>query len=716
MMQLATARLNLLSLCILSAFSSAVVQADNQFIAEEEIEDFYGATDFVSIATGTTKRIDKAPAITTLITAEDIARSGATHLDEVLEQVPGLHVTPSTISRLDSVYSIRGIQTGFNPQVLVLLNGTEFKNSFSGGLPYTFRFPATIIERIEVIRGPGTAVYGADAYSGVINIVTKDLSKSKSVVGSRLGSFDSNDHWLHLGHSWQDWSVGLAIEQQKSDGDEDRLASSDQQTVFDRVFGTQVSHAPGPLNTAFNILDVHGTVQYGNLKWENWWWQQHKGGLGPGGAQSLDSTGYQNFRDYRTKLSYLYQLSPELSWTNDLSYLDAKSETYFVLFPAGTKLPIGADGNVNFSAPVGLVSFPDGYIGSPRGNHKDSRFNSIFNYTAFTEHQLRFELGWFEQKLTPRELKNFGPGILDGTQTVVTGALTDVTNTDYIYVTPVQRSNRHMSLQDSWRFKSDWELTLGLRYDDFSDFGSTLNPRFALVWDTAHNLTTKLLYGSAFRAPSFNELFLQNNPAALGNPDLEPETIDTLELAFDYQLSFNNRLALNLYNYKAKDLIDKAPLAGTSSLQTANLQDLDGRGAELEWTWRAGEQWKFDSNIAFHSTKNSLTEQQIAMAPRWTGSVRAYYDINEQWQGSVWGYWVADRSRAATDKRKAISDYQILNLSLSYQPAQTEWQIRTTLRNLFDKKAYEPSAGAVQNDYQLEGLSIALQASYQWEW
>ncbi|OGO81103.1 MAG: hypothetical protein A2203_06405, partial [Chromatiales bacterium RIFOXYA1_FULL_46_5] len=489
MMQLAAARLNLLSLCILSAFSSAVVQADNQFIAEEEIEDFYGATDFVSIATGTTKRIDKAPAITTLITAEDIARSGATHLDEVLEQVPGLHVTPSTISRLDSVYSIRGIQTGFNPQVLVLLNGTEFKNSFSGGLPYTFRFPATIIERIEVIRGPGTAVYGADAYSGVINIVTKDLSKSKSVVGSRLGSFDSNDHWLHLGHSWQDWSVGLAIEQQKSDGDEDRLAASDQQTVFDRVFGTQASQAPGPLSTAFNILDVHGTVQYGNLKWENWWWQQHKGGLGPGGAQSLDSTGYQNFRDYRTKLSYLYQLSPELSWTNDVSYLDAKSETYFVLFPAGTKLPIGADGNVNFSAPVGLVSFPDGYIGSPRGNHKDSRFNSIFNYTAFTEHQLRLELGWFEQKLTPRELKNFGPGILDGTQTVVTGALTDVTNTDYIYVTPVQRSNRHMSLQDSWRFKSDWELTLGLRYDDFSDFGSTLNPRFALVWDTAHNLT-----------------------------------------------------------------------------------------------------------------------------------------------------------------------------------------------------------------------------------
>ena len=184
-----------------SAFAATAV---NQDMAQNELDDFYGEIDVVSIATGTKKRIDKAPAVTTLITADDIARMGASHLDEVLEMVPGLHISPSTISRLDSVYSIRGIQTGFNPQVLVLLNGTEFKNSFSGGLPYTFRFPANVIERVEVIRGPGTAVYGADAFSGVINIVTKNLAETATNAGMRVGSFDSRDIWLQTGGEWQD--------------------------------------------------------------------------------------------------------------------------------------------------------------------------------------------------------------------------------------------------------------------------------------------------------------------------------------------------------------------------------------------------------------------------------------------------------------------------------------------------------------------------------
>ncbi len=699
---------------LLSALCPAVAQAAMQDLQEEEMIDFYGATDVVSIATGTSKRIDKAPAVTTLITADDIARTGASHLDEVLEMVPGLHVSPSSISRLDSVYSIRGIQTGFNPQVLVLLNGTEFKNSFSGGLPYTFRFPANIIERIEVIRGPGTAVYGADAYSGVINIVTKELSQQSTSAGVRTGSFDSRDLWLHTGGQWRDLALGFALEHQRSDGDNSRVVNADQQSVFDRLFGTKASKAPAALASRYDILDAHASLQYQGLRWEHWWWQQRDGGMGPGGAQALDPQGYQKFRDYRSKLSYQHAISDQLSWTTDYSYLNAKSESYFVLFPAGARLPIGADGNVNFSRPAGMVTFTDGYIGSPRSNHQDSRLNTIFNYSGIADHQLRLELGWFEQKLTPHELKNFGPGVIDGTVPVVSGQLTDLTGSDYIYVRPVSRTNRHVSLQDIWRISSDWELTYGLRFDDFSDFGSTVNPRLAIVWDTAHNLTTKLLYGSAFRAPSFNELFLQNNPSGLGNPALEPETINTLELAFDYQLSFQHRLALNLFEYRAKDLIDKAPVAGTSFLQTANLLDLDGQGGEFEWSWRPEDRWRLDMNLAYQHSENAATGQKLAMAPAKSASVRLYYDVNASWQLSGWGHWIADRRRASNDNRPPLADYQLWNLSLSYQPLQSSWQLRTTVRNLLDKKAFEPAGTAISNDFALEGRSISLQLSYNW--
>lgn len=703
------------SLVWLAGGATFAAAAGNQELAQDELADFYGTQEVVSIATGISQRIDKAPAVTTLITEDDIARSGASHLDEVLEMVPGLHVSPSTISRLDAVYSIRGIQTGFNPQVLVLLNGTEFKNSFSGGLPYTFRFPANIIKRVEVIRGPGTAVYGADAYSGVINIVTKNLAETPTNAGARVGSFASRDLWLQTGGHWRELELGFGIERQTSDGDPNRLAQSDQQSVFDRLFGTKASKAPAALASRYDIIDAHTSARYQNWKWEQWWWQQLDGGLGPGGAQAIDPLGYQKFRDYRSKLSYSRELSGHLNWSNDLSYLDARSETYFVLFPAGTKLPIGADGNVNFSRPVGQVTFTDGYIGSPRSNHKDYRVNSILNYNGFTDHELRLELGWFEQKLSTREFKNFGPGVIDGRISQIGGKLTDLTGSEFIYVKPVSRTNWHLSVQDIWQLAADWQVTYGVRYDDFSDFGTTFNPRLAVVWDTAHNLTTKLLYGSAFRAPSFNELFLQNNPSALGNPALDPETIDTTELVFDYQLNFDNHLVFNLYRFKAKDLIDKAPVPGTSFLQTVNLFDLDGQGAEFEWNYRPAAIWRIDLNVAYQDTEHASTGLQVANAPGRSASLRVYYDINSNWQWSGWAHWIADRQRAANDRRAPLADYQLWNMALSYQSTDSPWQLKTTVRNLLDKKVYEPSGTAISNDFLLEGRSVTVQLSYHWQ-
>ena len=75
----------------------------------------------------------------------------------------------------------------------------------------------------------------------------------------------------------------------------------------------------------------------------------------------------------------------------------------------------------------------------------------------------------------------------------------------------------------------------GVRHEHFSDFGNTTNPRLALVWQTRQDLTTKLMYGRAFRAPAFWELYLVNAPFSYSNRNLKPETMDTVELAFDYR-------------------------------------------------------------------------------------------------------------------------------------------------------------------------------------
>ena len=96
---------------------------------------------------------------------------------------------------------------------------------------------------------------------------------------------------------------------------------------------------------------------------------------------------------------------------------------------------------------------------------------------------------------------------------------------------PFDRRVYYGLVQDEWQVARDWTLTAGLRVDSFSDFGTTVNPRASLVWDVSASLTAKLLYSRAFRAPSFLELVTRKGVVARDNPDLDPESINTVGLA-----------------------------------------------------------------------------------------------------------------------------------------------------------------------------------------
>src|SRR5690606_35059682 len=150
---------------VLIAGSALTLADDTDTPHQSSLSDFYNLSLAelgqieISIATGNSTPLDKAPATASVIYAAEIEAMGARTLNDVLETVPGLHVSLSSLSRLDSVYSIRGIHTGFNPQVLLLMNGVPVQFSFQGGRPILFRLPTSSIDRVEVIRGPGSAIY-----------------------------------------------------------------------------------------------------------------------------------------------------------------------------------------------------------------------------------------------------------------------------------------------------------------------------------------------------------------------------------------------------------------------------------------------------------------------------------------------------------------------------------------------------------------------------
>jgi len=693
---------------------TAATFAEQHVDSEEELMLLYGDEESVSIATGSSKPIRLAPSVATVITASDIEATGATVLDEALEMVPGLHVSISS-NRLNSIFSIRGIHTGQNPQVLLLLDGIPMTELFTGGRAPTLRIPVAGISRVEVIRGPGSAVYGADAFAGVINIIPKSAREiGGTSVGLRKGSFDTRDAWLQYGGSPGGWDVAFNIEYNRSDGDGDRRVDSDMQTMLDSEFGTSASLAPGSLDTDYEMLNTRLDITRGNWEVGMWAWLQNGAGVGPGGAQALDPYGKQDVNQYLADAQYGntdiledWDLGARLTY----QYLD--QDTNFKLFPPGTRLPIGTDGNVNFINPAGIVDFPDGLIGKPGGKETQYSVESTARYSGMARHNVRLAAGYKYQQGRSNESKNFGPGVIDGTVSPIDGTLTNVTNTPYIFIEDQDRKIWFASVQDEWAFASDWELTAGVRYDHYSDFGSTVNPRLALVWATLQNLTTKFMYGRAFRAPSFGEEFSINNPVILGNPDLDPETIDTLELAFDYRPTFNLQTGLNLFYYEIDDAIEfvSDPLPATTNT-AQNARDQKGHGFELEANWRPVDKLHLSGNYAWQNSEDKDTGDRIADAPGQTIYLDARWRFLPDWSFDTQLVDVSDRKRAAGDTRSDIDDYTLVNMTLRRKKIAKRWQLAASVRNLFDEDAREPSTGAIPDDYPLAERSVYAELRY----
>jgi len=708
---------NALKLSILSlfCFSQSINAAEEKYvfdpIADElSIEALYDLP-IIDIATGYAVPLKKAPSVATVITSDDIEAMGALSIEEVLEAVPGLHARPSTITGAN-VFSIRGIHTSQTPQVLILLNGHRISSDISGGVfPSTAFINVQNISRVEVVRGPGSAVYGADAFSGVINIVTKNARDMNGYnAGIRGGSFNTKNIWgQYGGEIGAGWRMAVNLEYMNQGADSSRIVNSDSQTGLDALFGTSASLTPGYMDRRYRSTTYNVHVENNHWKIGLDGWAQRDIGQGAGVAQAIDNKGNADIDQYLFTSEYSNKdWFENLDFTAKFSYQKTNQQYNLNIFPPGNVSLIGADGNL-FTAPFNAVLFPDGVIGNPGRESTIPQLDLTFLYSGFAQHTLRFNVGGRKEKLEANESKNFGPGIIDGTEGVVTAA--DISNTDFVYLPDKSRTVKYISIQDVWEMGVDWTLTAGVRYDDYSDFGGTTNPRVAVVWTPRADLVTKLLYGRAFRAPSFVELYGQHNPIMLGNTQLKPETVNTLELVFDYEMSHNLKTNLSLYHYKTKDMIDH--VANADGSKTAqNIHNLKGQGVELEGKLKLNKQWTITANYAYQKTINEDTDQQQAYIPKQQFYLDARWAFKPNWLASTQVSWIGDRERAASDARSDVEDYTLVNLSLRRKNIAKNWEIAASIKNVFDKDIREPSDGSIAEDYPMNERSFFAEIRY----
>src|SRR5471030_79837 len=312
---------------------------------EEELTQVYGDADSVSIATGSAQSLRRAPAVASVITAADIAAMGATDLDQVLESVAGIHVSRSA-NNYAPLYVVRGIVSQQSPQVLVLQDGVPITVGYTGNKGDLWGgYPVDHIARIEVMRGPGSALYGSDAFSGVINIITKTAADTPGTeFGARDGSFRTHDVWVQHGGDVGPVDVAAYLRVGQSAGAKS-VIGADAQSFDDSLFGTHASLAPGGLNVGYHAIDANFDAAYGNWRARLGYKLRDDLGTGAGIASALDPVGQQRSSRLTSSLAWA---DPQFGRDWGLGAIVSTQQyaqtipVAFDLLPPGTVLPSGA--------------------------------------------------------------------------------------------------------------------------------------------------------------------------------------------------------------------------------------------------------------------------------------------------------------------------------------------------------------------------------------
>ncbi|WP_338844756.1 TonB-dependent receptor [Massilia sp. W12] len=694
-------------LCIsLSALFGCQLPAMAQNSDEDDLQQLYGAKSMLSIASGYLQPLSRAPAVASVLHAEDIRAMGARNLCEAIAAIPGMSCHADMQAYGDK-FVIRGLGHGAatNPQVLILQNGVNRASitSGDGGVPFVF-VPLENVARIEVIRGPASALYGADAYAGVINIISKKAADAPGTeAGLRFGSQNTRQFWLQHGLRKGELDLALYLHHQKTDGVRETVRS-DAASLLDSLTGTRSSNAPGLTDNRHEDLDLSMDLGYRN--WRLYFLHRLRDniGAGPGYAGALESPGRQSrLRSERNLFLLQYrdaELAPMLGLQANLSYTNLhdanQSAKPIELLPPGVALPGGA--------------FPEGVLALPWRAEHHLRLSADLSYRGWRNQQWRLGAGIEDLDLYRAGNRNNFLLAPDGSLMPI-GPLQDVSALQP-HIRPQRRKLHYVFLQNEWRIDPFWSLTAGWRHDRYSDFGSVSNPRMALVWKTG-NLHHKLLYGKAFRAPTFNESY-GINPTNNGNPAIRPETIQTWEWSSAWQAHADLQLQMNLFHYRRNNIIAaQANPAPSSGATYVNGGAQRGKGLELEMDWRINPALRLIGNMSWQRNHDQVLQAEAGLAPQRQAYARLEWRMAPGWNLHTQFKQVSQRARALGDPRAPIADARTLDLMLQYARRPGNWEFHLNLKNLLNADVRDPSlTPALADDIPLARRSIYAQAVY----
>jgi len=620
---------------------------------DDDLSLLFEEDDLFISATQSARTLGKAPAIATVITDHQLKNMGARNIFDALVTVPGFGYSYLNNVSTESDIEVRGIKSRME-KLLLMIDGHRINNPYFGSFNHLFdEFPVEQIKRIEVIRGPGSALYGAGAFVGVINIIMK---KPGDVQGVKLKAGGGNDNRLHanllFGLGDSDGGVVASYDRMDTDGSR-RLITSD------ALGNSGYTHFWRSTDTAHLIATLD------KFSFTGLYLDKRRG-------TPLSIT---NMVDTRTRTNNR-QAYGEVQYKDRLGSVDVETKVAVDQFEWNSEWQI---------------NLPGFRTGHPL----------LKNRTYSGELRLQFE---------PVEGNYFTIGVAQEFQQqfdvrhIVNGVdATAVLN----HNKPARRQISAVYIQDEWEIRDNLILTAGVRFDHYSDVGNTTNPRIGLVWSASDKLDIKLLYASAFRAPSFLEMYEINNPVSVGNPNLRPEKMQTFEAGVVWKLTHNYQISGNLFHNRFTErIVATAPL-------TINSGGARIWGGEVEFKADWQEYLYGYLNYSYQRSRDSQTFLALPNVPQHRIRIGANAGLFDDYLNLNAGLrWDGTRRRAAGDTRTAMPATTVVDLTISTEKLMTGIVLSLKAHNLFNVSNYDPSPLSVANGFPRPGRTILAEVEY----
>ena len=513
---------------------------------------FLKMNEIVTTSTRTSNYLKNAPVSTYVINSEELESIGATDVSKALEWIGGLSINQSQYVTDLEVQGLSG------KQVLVLIDGIKLIGKFNEKFDLS-QIPSSGIERIEIVKGASSAIYGSEAMGGVVNIITKSPKDIFSFsVKSDYGSYGRWNSNLNAYLPFNSWKSNINLTYRRFDGyDMDKSTIWEDGSQYDKY--DALIKVEGPL---FNFAKLELSA---NLFKED-----------------LSIIRNEIFKDYtyNKRNNFSIRVSKEI---NDISKINFNTEYS------------------NYSHVMDEKVLSSGYMITGQETKNSLYRNELLYNTILNSHQLLFGYNYEHEK-------NSSDRISGG-----------------------EKSTDLHSLfgQDEYKFNDVISFVLGLRYDNHSNYGGQLSPKFAFLHSPFPNLRVRLNYGSGFRAPSFKELFMDYYNEGVGyrvfgNPNLKPELSNSYSFNIEYWSNDDWQLKTTLFYNSVKDMIEYSFVEYKDHITTykaQNVQKVKTWGCEFEFKISLFDFVEQYLTYNYTDTKDELLNRELSFRSKHRGNL-----------------------------------------------------------------------------------------------